>query len=208
VERILVDAGSTAVDQVPVVTARIARIDGRPVEELAGEAEDGGRSRRMLTREQRLTWREELTPDNEIVDGALWSDPDTAEVSVEKRYAERLGIGVGSTIEFDVQGVPVTLRVTSIRTVEWQSFAINFFLVAEPGVLERAPALYLANARVPEENEGAVQDRLAAEFPSVTVLRVRPILDQALELIGRIAAGIHVLACSRSSPDSRSWPAP
>ena len=193
VEKELLDAGSLAVDQVPVVTARIASIDGRPVEDLAAEAKDEGRARRMLTREQRLTWRKELTPDNEIVDGALWSDPDLAEVSVEKRYAERIGVRVGSRIEFDVQGVPLTLTVTSLRAVEWQSFSINFFLVVEPGVLEQAPALYLANARVPEANEPGLQDRLTADYPSVTVLRVRTILEQGLALLERIAAGIRLL---------------
>ncbi len=193
VERELLDAGARAVDQVPVVTARIASIDGEPVEDLAARAKDSGWSRRTLTREQRLTWRKELTADNEIVAGALWSDPERPEVSVEKRYADRLGVKLGSKIVFDVQGVPVTLFVTSLRSVEWQSFAINFFLVVEPGVLKGAPALYLANARVPKEREAALQDDLAAAYPSVTVLRVRPILEQVLALLGRIAAGIRLL---------------
>jgi putative ABC transport system permease protein len=112
---------------------------------------------------------------------------------VEQRFAKRLGVKVGSEIEFDVQGVPVTLHVTSLRSVEWQSFSINFFLVAEPGVLDQAPALYLANARVPEENEADLQDRLAAAYPSITVLRVRSILMQVLDLLERIAAGIRLL---------------
>jgi putative ABC transport system permease protein len=189
----LVAAGAPTVDQVPVVTARIASIDGKSVEELAAQAKDADRSRRTLTREQRLTWRRELTPDNEIVEGALWSDPDRAEVSLEKRYATRLGVGLGSNIEFDIQGVPLTLTVTSLRSVEWQSFNINFFLVVEPGGLDHAPALYLANARVPADRENELQDRMAAAHPGVTLLRVRPILDQVLTLLGRVAAGIRLL---------------
>ena len=131
--------------------------------ELADGAADPSSDRRwVLTREQRLTSLETLPEDNVVVDGALWSDPDRAEVSIELDFARDLGVGVGDTIVFDVQGVPVELLVSSLRTVEWESFSINFFIVVEPGVLEQAPALYLANARVPEPAEQSLQDSVAA----------------------------------------------
>ena len=190
----LAAAGATSIDEVPVVMARVAAIDGESVDDLAEQADgEDGRSRRWLTREQRLTWREELTGDNRVVEGELWSHPDLPEVSLEESFAERLGVTLGSIIEFDVQGVPLVLHVTSIRSVEWQSFAINFFIVVEPGVLDRAPALYLANARVPEDAEQGLQDGVAASYPNVTMLRVRPILEQVLDLLVRIAAGIRLL---------------
>jgi putative ABC transport system permease protein len=186
-------AGATTIDEVPLVMARIAAIDGRSVDDLAENAGGEGRSRRWLTREQRLSSRAALPADNRVIDGELWSDPELPEISLEQRFAERLGVGVGSVIEFDVQGVPLTLHITSLRSVEWQSFAINFFIEVEPGVLDRAPALFLSNARVPEDSEQSLQDRVAASFPNVTMLRVRPILEQVLDLLVRIAAGIRLL---------------
>ena len=75
------------------------------------------------------TWTVRLDRcDNVVVDGALWSDPDRAEVSIELDFARDLGVGVGDTLVFDIQGVPVELLVSSLRTVEWESFSINFFL--------------------------------------------------------------------------------
>ena len=188
VAQALAAAGATHVDEVPVVMGRIASIDGRPIAELAAE-----RGNWSLTREQRLTWRRALTEDNTIVAGALWSDPAQAEISVEERFARRIGVDVGSTITFDIQGVPVPLRVTSIRAVEWQSLSLNFFLVAEPGALEGAPALYLASAQVPSAAEAPLQDRLGASFGNVTVLRVRAVLDEVLGLLDRIAWGLRIL---------------
>lgn len=194
VRALLTDAGATRTDQVPVVMARIAAIDGRSVDDLARDAaDDDALSRRTLMREQRLTWRATLTPDNRIVEGALWSEPGRPEVSVEQRFAERLGVHVGSRITFDVQGVPLEVDVTSLRSVEWQSFSINFFLVLEPGALESAPAVFLSNARVPEQNEQRLQDALAAGFPNVTMIRVRPILERVTDLIERLVAGLSVL---------------
>jgi putative ABC transport system permease protein len=170
--------------------ARIASVDGRPVEDIAGL--DGNASRR-LTREHRLTSRAELTPDNRVVEGAWWSDPARDEVSLEERFARDLRLGIGDVVEFDVQGVPVGVVVTSLRRVDWQSLSINFFVVVEPGVLDAAPALHLMSARVPPANERMLQERLSREFPNVTVLRLGAILEQVGALVGRVAAGVGAL---------------
>ncbi|HEX4965869.1 MAG TPA: FtsX-like permease family protein [Thermoanaerobaculia bacterium] len=193
VEKLLHDSGATGVESVPVIMARLAAIDGVKVEELVQHQREGGNRRWGLSREQRLTYMKELPKDNRIVAGALWSDPARAEVSVEKEFAEGLGVKVGSTLSFDVQGVPIDLEVTSIRTVNWQTFGINFFLVVEPGVLDSAPQLRLAVARLPKGGEQRAQDALAARYPNVTLLRIREILEKVLKVLQRISLGIRFL---------------
>ncbi|MFL6199495.1 MAG: ABC transporter permease [Thermoanaerobaculia bacterium] len=206
VRGILRRQGASRVDSVPVIMARVAAIDGRAVEQLAAQAEarrkkqeeekpedrEGAR-RWALTREQRLTYMRELPADNRIVEGKLWSDPKRAEVSVEKEFADDLGLKLGSTIRFDVQGVPLELTVTSLRTVDWQTFGINFFLVVEPGVLENAPQLRLAATRLPRGSEQKVQDALAAAYPNVTLIRVREVLEKIAGVLARIGVGIRFL---------------
>jgi len=214
VEALLRQQGATNIESVPVVMARLAAIDGTSVEELArtwdenpgrgrpGERREGEhegarggqrRGRWALTREQRLTYLRELPKDNEIVAGKLWSDPRRAEVSVEQEYAENLGIHLGSTLRFDIQGVPVDLAVTSLRTVDWRTFGINFFLVVEPGVLDKAPQQRLAAIRLPRGSEQRVQDLLVASYPNVTVLRIREILEKIVKVLDRIGLGIRFL---------------
>jgi putative ABC transport system permease protein len=105
VERELAAAGATDDDSVPVVMARVAAVDGRGVEELLAERRHRG-ARWALTREQRLTFLDRLPDDNRVISGKLWDDPEHAEVSVEEEFARDLGVGLGSTIGFDVQGVP------------------------------------------------------------------------------------------------------
>jgi putative ABC transport system permease protein len=193
VESVLRGAGATRIDSVPVVMARLAAIDGRTVEELtSGDPKDRGR-RWALTREQRLTYMKDLPDDNRVVAGALWSDPARAEVSVEQEFAGDLGLKLGSTLRFDVQGVPLDLTVTSLRTVDWGTFGINFFLVVEPGVLEEAPQQRLTAALLPRGAEQRVQDLLAARYPNVTMLRVREILEKILGVLQRIGLGIRFL---------------
>lgn len=191
VRQILDAAHADPVESVPVLQARLAALDGVPVDQLVEDG--GGRTRWALTREQRLTWRAELPASNSLVAGDLWARPDEPEISLEERYAERLGVGLDSTIELDVQGVPFTLRVTSLRAVEWESLGINFFLVVEPGVLSDAPHMLLASARVAPEREQLVQDRVAAAFPNVTLIRVRALLEKVAELLERIAVAVEAL---------------
>jgi putative ABC transport system permease protein len=197
-------AGATSIDSVPVVMARLSAIDGRPVAEMAKEREAAveraeendnreERGRWALTREQRLTYLEKLPDDNSIVEGRLWSDPAVAEVSVEEEFARDLGIRLGTKLGFDVQGVPVELQVTSLRKVRWESFGINFFLVVEPGVLDRAPQLRIAAVRLPGGSEAALQDRLAASHPNVTLFAIRDVLEKVSEVLSRIGFGVRFL---------------
>jgi putative ABC transport system permease protein len=65
--------------------------------------------------------------------------------------------------------------------------------VVEPGVLEKAPQLRLAAARLPKGSEQRVQDALAASYPNVTLLRVREILEKIGGVLERIGVGIRFL---------------
>ncbi|MEM7479547.1 MAG: FtsX-like permease family protein [Acidobacteriota bacterium] len=198
VQTVLSDAEARRLDSVPVVMGRLTAIDGEGIrleEDIRPEDETEQESSRRwaLTREQRLTYLDELPEDNRIVEGALWSDPNLDELSVEKEFADSLGVTVGSRLTFDIQGVPLDLTVTSLRTVQWETFGLNFFLVAEPGALADAPQQRVATVRLPEEREGAVQDRLAATFPNITVLRLGEILGKVAGLLRRIGLAVRLL---------------
>lgn len=188
--------GATRIDSVPVVMARLDALDGRRVAELSrgGTAEERERRGWALTREQRLTYGATLPKDNVVVAGSLWSRPDVAEVSLEKEFAEKsLRVGLGSRLTFDVQGVPLVLTVTSLRTVDWRTFGINFFFVVEPGVLEKAPQARLAAARLPREKEEAIQARLAREFPNVTAILTREVLEKIAGVVSRLGVAVRFL---------------
>jgi putative ABC transport system permease protein len=193
VRALLEESRAARIDEVPVVTARLSAIDGVGIDAL-GDAPDGRRrSRWSLSREQRLTWMPALPADNVLIEGSLWSDPAAFEVSLEQDYAENLAVGLGSRLTFDVQGVPVELLVTSLRTVEWRSMGINFFLVAEPGALDEAPHMCLMAARLAPEVEDRFQSRSLSRFPNVTVLRVRGLIERVTDVFERLALAVRAL---------------
>lgn len=196
VESLLEEQGAGRIDSVPMVMARIAAVDGRSSEELQAEIEAGGGGRRerwTLRREQRLTYLDRLPEDNEVTAGELWGDPDLAEVSVEQEFARELGVGVGSVLTMDIQGVELDLTITSLRRVDWGTFGINFYLMVEPGVLEDAPQSRLAAARLPAGREQRLQDTLAAAYPNVTLIRTREVLEKIAATLERLALGVRLL---------------
>lgn len=211
VERIVREHGGEHIQSVPVVMTRLRGVGGSTIDQLvrARERLDGSRSagangdrardeerpRQMLTREQRITTLAKLSPSNEIVAGALWSKPDVPnEISVEEDYARDIGATLGTILTFDVQGVPLEFEVTSLRKVDWRSFSVNFFLVAEPGgPLDDAPRFILGAARLPPQREQAMQNALAEQFANVTVMRIQPMIDRAAELLGQIALAVRLL---------------
>lgn len=194
---VLDEEGATRVTSVPLVNARVLSVDGVEVSKLLEreEAEESGRRRRrwVLTREQRLTWMEELPGDNTIVEGALWSEPGVAEVSVEMGFADDMGVKVGSRITLDIQGLPMELAVTSIRTVVWETFGINFFMIVEPGALEGAPWSRVATVRAPAGSEQGIQDRIVAAWPNLTVIPIREVLDRIVEVLRQAGLGVRIL---------------
>ncbi|MFT5052626.1 MAG: putative ABC transport system permease protein [Chlamydiales bacterium] len=192
VRELLENSGAESIDSTPVVMARIASIDGRDVDDIVANLEER-RERWVFTREQRLTWGEALPDGNRLVEGALWEQEGVDEASIEVDFAADLGVGIGSQIVFDVQGVPVEVTVTSLREVEWESFAINFFLLVEPGVLDHAPQFRIAAARLDEAEEDRVEKTLVSDYGNVTLLRLRPILTRIAEFLGRLSLAIRGL---------------
>ncbi|MDH3813406.1 MAG: FtsX-like permease family protein, partial [Acidobacteriota bacterium] len=100
---------------------------------------------------------------------------------------------VGDSVVFNVQGVPLELLVSSIRTVEWERFSINFFLVVEPGVLDEAPRYRIATARLAAAAELPVQNQLAASHPNVTMLRIRDLLEKIVTVLEQVGFGVRFL---------------
>src|SRR5688572_19674697 len=208
IETILKRNGAEGIDVRPLVTARFAAINGVPVTELQrrGRHDDarnrsgepgppGPRPRRwMLTRELRITYGEQLPRGNRVIAGTFPAAPRvTNGVSIEEDFARDLGVGVGSTLTFDVQGVPVETTVTSLRTIDWRTMGINFFLFAEPGPLDDAPQMRLATARLATSDLPRVQSQIVAAFPNVTVIHVREVMDKVLAVLRNIGMGVRAL---------------
>ncbi|HEY7601390.1 MAG TPA: FtsX-like permease family protein [Methylomirabilota bacterium] len=185
--------GATAPALVPVIRARLRAINGEPIvrERWAGRA-DAWR----VTREYVLTFADERPTGTVLTRGRWWTPGDRgrAWISVEAEAARVLGVDLGGTLTFDIQGLEVTAEVLSLRKVDWQTLGANFFVIFSPGPLDGAPFAYLGTARVPPEADNTVQERIAAGFPNVTVIPVRDVLQRVTGVLDRIAVAVRLVA--------------
>jgi putative ABC transport system permease protein len=157
---------------VPMVRARMATINGESVTQMTFEDPQG---ERWARRDSNLSWAADLQEDNKIIEGEFWDGtPAQPEVSVEEEFGRELGLSLGDELGFNVAGEDVTATVTSFRTVEWDTFSPNFFMVFSPGVLEPYPATYISSLYVEEHQRGAVLEMMR-QFPSVTAIRFWPV---------------------------------
>jgi putative ABC transport system permease protein len=175
---------------VPMVRARMATINGEDVTQMTFEDPQG---ERWARRDSNLSWAAELQEDNRIVEGAFWDgEPEQAEMSVEEEFGRELGLSIGDEVTFNVAGEPVSATVTSFRTVEWDSFSPNFFMVFSPGVLDDYPATFISSLYVDEANRGLVLDLMRA-FPSVTAIDLEAVLGQVRDVMDKAALAVQAV---------------
>jgi len=192
--RLVTDLARHAPELTPVVRSRLAAING------ASAADDPRQKREevwYLSREYVLTWAAEPPAHNDVTAGRWWTAEEARKeplISVEEEIAKNLGVAIGGTLGFDVQGVTVQARVVNLRRVDWQTFNANFFVIFSQGALDGAPSTWIATARAAPSDEGAVQSAVTAAFPNVTAIPVREVLERIAAVLDQIALAIRLLA--------------
>ncbi|MFQ5929117.1 MAG: ABC transporter permease [Acidobacteriota bacterium] len=190
--------GLPILQDVPIVTMRLASVNGKPVEKIAQD-DDSSIPRWALFREYRSTYRERLTDSEELTAGswqARADDPsDAIMVSLEERIAKDLNVSPGDQLVFNVQGVPIETTVGSIRKVDWQRVQTNFFMVFPTNVLEEAPQFHVLVTRVNSPQVSAnLQRTVIKRFPNVSTIDLAMILETVDTVLSKVAFVIRFMA--------------
>lgn len=202
----LLQEQSPYVFHAPLVRGRFVRIGKENVTALETEATRevpnsetenslAENAARLKMREQNMTFRSTLVAGEEIVSGRFWPESslkeNKPELSLEKRFASRIGANVGDVIEMSLAGTRVTATVTSLRTVTWQTLQPNFFIVAHPSLLSTAPQTHLLAVELKTLIERThLQTSVSEKFPTVSVIDTTDVANRIwamFEKIGLIA---------------------
>ncbi|SEL06418.1 ABC transporter permease [Halomonas daqiaonensis] len=195
----------------PMVRGRLTAINDQPPRDVVPAESRGDNA---LRRELNLTWRETLPKGNRVVAGEWfaegqsaatesWLDEVDAEpsstardaavpISVEDGLAERLGLALGDRLTFTIGSDEVTGEVTSLRSLDWESFRPNFFVIFPPGTLERFGHSYITAFHLGDDDRDLLR-RLVQEFPGVTLLDVEAILGQVREVLTQVTRAVELV---------------
>jgi len=183
----LAQRGVTAPPFTPLVRARMTQLNGQDVNQLKFEDPQG---ENWARREANLTFSDRMQAGNKLLEGEWWEPgSEVAEVSVEQDFAQEMGLKLGDEVTFDVAGEPVSATVTNFRSVEWDTFMPNFFMVFSPPVLRDFPATYINSVYVEPSSAATVID-LMREFPSVTAIDLDAVLAQVRDVMDKAALAV------------------
>jgi putative ABC transport system permease protein len=216
---IAAEKGAPVLVHAPIVTMKIAAVKGRKVAELlppgggrrersASTEEGRGRGPNAATervpgwtlrRDYRSTYRSGLEGSERLLQGTFVGRvaPGTqvVPISLEERLFIDMGLKLGDEIEWDVQGVPVRTKVTSVRAVEWRRLEPNFFVVFPEGALEAAPKFHVVALRAGStELSAEVQRAVVQEYPTVTAIDLALVMQTVDNVFSRLSFVIQFMA--------------
>lgn len=177
-------------DWYPMIRGRLVAVNGKAV---SAEAYAEDRARRLLEREFNLSHSAEAPSHNQIVAGR-WVREEPNGLSVEEGLAETLHLKLGDALRFDMGGIAVEARITSLRKVDWGSMRANFFVMFPHAAMPELPATYISAFRAPSAASAPGFDgALSREFPNITNVDVTASLAQFQAVINQVVHAVEFL---------------
>lgn len=177
-------------ESVPIVSARIASINGISTDKLKIQHYP----RRML-RSTSVTWADTLPIGEKIVSGHWWkTDSATPQVAVAEGTARRLNLALGSTIVFQSGGKNIAATVVALYRSDGQHVYSRSRFILPSRVLAGLPVVWYGAFHAAPARVGDVERALFAAYPTVTVINVADVLEVVRKVVDQIALIIRFLA--------------
>ncbi len=171
-------------DYFPMIRGRLVAINGKAT--MPEDFKDD-RAKRLVDREFNLSHAAKQ-PAHNVVTSGKWTDEERDAISVEEGIMQTLGLKLGDSLTFDVGGIQVASKITSLRKVDWGSMRANFFVMYPVSQLPEVPATYMSAFKAPEIK--GFDNALVRQFPNVTnvdmsltINQVQRVLDQVIRAV-------------------------
>jgi len=200
VKQLLTEEGITSTPWYPMVRGRLVAINDKTITRERMARSDG------LSREVNFTQTTELPTENKIVSGAWWqAPPEGLEFSMEEDVAGEIGVAVGDKITFSIGGIKFDAKLSSVRSVNWQSMTPNFYVVFYPGALDKYAPNWVTAVRAgdglqaQQTQRGALAKQapfinaMVKKFPTAVVIELNDIIGRIRDLINRVTQGLEMI---------------
>ena len=149
----------------------------------------------MYGREWRATYSDTLGEAESVVAGKWFgSAPQgSGEVSLDTAAAARLQLKVGDEVTWQLQGVPIVTRVTSLRSVDRTQLQPTFQVMFPSALVRRAPMQFVVLANAVPDSVPAIQREVVARFSNVSTVDLSLVEATIKAVLTRIQAAIQGL---------------
>ncbi|WP_343628029.1 FtsX-like permease family protein [Roseateles sp.] len=184
-------AGVKDYDWYPMIRGRLVAINGTEVRANQFTEE---RAQRLVEREFNLSHTGALPSHNQLSKGT-WTAQEKDGVSVEQGLADQLGLKLGDRLKFDIAGMLIESRITSLRKVDWGSMRVNFFVLYPRAEMPELPVSFISAYRSPagEGAPAALDRKLVNEFPNLTLIDVSAELAQVQGVLEQVIMAVQLL---------------
>ena len=177
------DPAVSRVDEAPMLRGVITKINGIDARSVGGE-------HWVLQGDRGVTYSATPRSGAEITEGSWWPEDYTGppQISFSSDAASEMGLELGNEMTVNILGRDITGTITSFRNVDFSTAGIGFVLAMNPTALSGAPHSFITTIYAEEQAEARILRQLASEFPNITAIRVRDVIERVVTLLGSIAA--------------------
>ena len=186
------------IQQVPIVTMKLDEWKGKSKSEWLQDT-SGDVRRWAMNREARVTYRDYLDTNEELVEGDFQNKKttpgDSILISLDRGYANGLGVEMGDELIWNVQGTRIVTYVGSLRQIEFRNMQARFFIVFPTGVLEQAPQFQVLVTKSPDtKTTASYRNDVVKKFPNVSVVDLGSILASLGTVLDKVSYIIQFMA--------------
>ena len=185
-------------EMLPVIAARLAAIDGTPIEQLKID-----HMPKRFLRSLNLSWPptpDQPPPGDRVVEGRWWTAAQSQAagqapiIAVDRTFAHNLHLRLGQTMTFVAVDQPFTAKVAAIFEPDSQHAYSRAQLLLPEAALEGLPAIWYAGVHSDPARTGEVRRALYEHDPSITVIDVAATIETVREAVLQIVYVIQFLA--------------
>lgn len=174
----------------PMQPSKLVLVKGQTID----KAKDNQSNNVNYDREMNVSWTNTLGDDNEITAGVFWrtDTPDMLQASLEERFAQGLNLNIGDTITLSAQGKRYQATITSLRSVRWDSFNPNFFIIVNQPLAQPHEVNWISSFHLAANKQEGFYSWLK-EHPTITLIEVEQSITLIKEIITQVSQAVEFI---------------
>ena len=176
-------------DLIAGVQGRFISLNGKTLDQM----KEQHFPRRMLENAE-LSWADTPPAGDKVTQGKWWTDGNALAIAIGEGTAQRLHLGLGSSVEIAVGGRARTLKVAALYRADGEHIGARIAFMLPSGQLKDEIATWYGGAHVDTKQIPTMERALFAKYPTVTVINIADVLDRIENVVDQITFVVRFLA--------------